>query len=131
MRARSRPEMSSQQWLTWMTRSCEQEGSLVACPDLPAQLLAVRGVVQSVASVPVKSAMSVRRVVKKAAQKATVRPYVAGSGRREPFEDPHLPTFDRFWMIRREDKHLEDIMLRLRHSSIQTTDQVYGHLRRH
>lgn len=29
-----------------------------------------------------------------------------------------------------ENKCLKDVILRLRHSSIQTTDQVYGHLRR-
>ena len=76
---------------------------------------------------------SVRRVVTKAAEAAEVRPRVAGrSGRGEPSDvSPH--TFRHliaFRMIRREDKRLEDVMLRLRHSSIQTTDQIYGHLRR-
>lgn len=78
------------------------------------------------------SKTSIRRMVKKAAIKADVRPYVAGSGRGEPKDvSPH--TFRHsiaFRMIRREDKRLEDVMLRLRHSSIQTTDQIYGHLRR-
>jgi integrase/recombinase XerC len=78
------------------------------------------------------SRTSVRRMVKKAAQIGGVRPYVAGAGRGEPSDvSPH--TFRHsiaFRMIRREDKRLEDVMLRLRHSSIQTTDQVYGHLRR-
>ena len=78
------------------------------------------------------SKTSVRRLVKKAAQKADVRPYVAGEGRDEP-EDVSPHTFRHsiaFRMIRLEDKRLEDVMLRLRHSSIQTTDQIYGHLRR-
>ncbi|WP_336365189.1 tyrosine-type recombinase/integrase [Halalkalicoccus salilacus] len=78
------------------------------------------------------SKTSVRRLVKKAAEVADVRPFVAGAGRGEPSDvSPH--TFRHsiaFRMIRREDKRLEDVMLRLRHSSIQTTDQIYGHLRR-
>ena len=78
------------------------------------------------------SKTSVRRMVKKAAEVAGVRPYVASAGRGDPSEvSPH--TFRHsiaFRMIRREDKRLEDVMLRLRHSSIQTTDQIYGHLRR-
>lgn len=76
------------------------------------------------------SKTSVRRLVKKAAEEAGIRPYVAGSGRGEP-EDVSPHTFRHsiaFRMIRREDKRLEDVMLRLRHSSIQTTDQIYGHL---
>lgn len=71
-------------------------------------------------------------MVKKAAEVADVRPYVAGTGRGDPSDvSPH--TFRNsiaFRMIRREDKRLEDVMLRLRHSSIQTTDQIYGHLQR-
>lgn len=78
------------------------------------------------------SKTAVRRLVKKIAEAADVRPYVAGAGRGDPSNvSPH--TFRHsiaFQMIRREDKRLEDVMLRLRHSSIQTTDQIYGHLRR-
>lgn len=70
--------------------------------------------------------------MKKAAEVAEVRPFVAGAGRGEASHvSPH--TFRHsiaFRMIRREDERLEDVMLRLRHSSIQTTDQIYGHLRR-
>ena len=44
-------------------------------------------------------------------------PYVAGAGRSDPSDvSPH--TFRHsiaFRMIRREDKRLEDVMLRLRH----------------
>jgi integrase/recombinase XerC len=78
------------------------------------------------------STTSVRRMVKKAAEAAAVRPYVAGAGRGDPSDvSPH--TFRHsiaFRLIRRENKRFEDVMLRLRHSSIQTTDQIYGHLRR-
>lgn len=78
------------------------------------------------------SKTSVRRLVKKAAQEADVRPFIAGHRKGDPSEvSPH--TFRHsiaFRMIRRENKRLEDVMLRLRHSSIQTTDQIYGHLRR-
>lgn len=78
------------------------------------------------------SKTSVRRLVKKAAEAAGVRPYVASAGRGDPSDvSPH--TFRHsiaFRMICREDKRLEDVMLRLRHSSLQTTDQIYGHLRR-
>jgi integrase/recombinase XerC len=68
------------------------------------------------------SKTAVRRMVKRAAEAADIRPYVAGAGRGDPTEvSPH--TFRHsiaFRMIRRENKRLEDVMLRLRHSSIQT-----------
>lgn len=68
----------------------------------------------------------------KAAEVAKVRPFVADAGRSDPSEVSPctLRHSIAFRMIRREDKRLEDVMLRLRHSSIQTTDQIYGHLRR-
>lgn len=75
---------------------------------------------------------SVRSAVTRAAVEASVRPYRIEGGRGEPHEvSPH--TFRHsiaFRMIRREDKRLEDVMLRLRHSNLQTTDEVYGHFRR-
>ena len=75
---------------------------------------------------------SVRNVVTRAAAAAGVRPYRIEGGRGEPNEvSPH--TFRHsiaFRLIRREDKRLEDVMLRLRHASLQTTDEVYGHFRR-
>jgi integrase len=75
---------------------------------------------------------SVRNVVTRAAATAGVRPYRIEGGRGEPNEvSPH--TFRHsiaFRLIRREDKRLEDVMLRLRHASLQTTDGVYGHFRR-
>lgn len=78
------------------------------------------------------SKTTVRQLVKKAAEAAGVRPYVAGAGRGDSSDvSPH--TFRHsitFRMIRQEDKRLEDVMLRLRHPSLQTTDQIYGHLRR-
>lgn len=78
------------------------------------------------------SKISVRRLVKKAAEAAGVRPYIASAGRSDP-SDVSLNTFRHsiaFRLIRREDKRLEDVMLRLRHPSLQITDQIYGHLRR-
>jgi len=75
---------------------------------------------------------SVRNVVTKAAKIAEVRPYRIEGGRGDPHEvTPH--TFRHsiaFRMIRRENKRLEDVMLRLRHARLQTTDTVYGHFRR-
>lgn len=75
---------------------------------------------------------SVRNVVTQAAEEANVRPYRIEGGRGEPREvSPH--TFRHsiaFRMIRRENKRLEDVMLRLRHASLQTIDDVYGHFRR-
>lgn len=78
------------------------------------------------------SKISVQRLVKKTAEAAGVRPYVVGAGRGDPNDvSPHAFRHSIvFRMIRREDKRLEDVMLRLRYSSIQTTDQLYGHLRR-
>jgi integrase len=75
---------------------------------------------------------SVRNAVTKAADLANVRPYRIEGGCGEPGEvSPH--TFRHsiaFRMIRRENKRLEDVMLRLRHARLQTTDEVYGHFRR-
>lgn len=75
---------------------------------------------------------SVRNVVKNAAAAAEVRPHLISGGRGEPADvSPH--TFRHsiaFRMVRREGKRLEDVMLRLRHANLKTTDQVYGHLRR-
>lgn len=75
---------------------------------------------------------SVRNVVTKAAELANVRLYRIDGGRGDSSEvSPH--TFRHsiaFRMIRREDKRLEDVRLRLRHANLQTTDEVYGHFRR-
>jgi integrase len=75
---------------------------------------------------------SVRNVVTRVAEEAGVRPYRIEGGRGDFHEvSPH--TFRHsiaFRMIRRENKRLEDVMLRLRHANLQTTDEVYGHFRR-
>jgi integrase/recombinase XerC len=75
---------------------------------------------------------SVRNVVTRVAEEAGVRPYRIEGGRGKSHEvSPH--TFRHsiaFRMIRRENKRLEDVMLRLRHANLQTTDEVYGHFRR-
>ncbi|WP_409025372.1 tyrosine-type recombinase/integrase [Halalkalicoccus salilacus] len=75
---------------------------------------------------------SVRNTVTRVAEEAGVRPYRIEGGRGKSHEvSPH--TFRHsiaFRMIRRENKRLEDVMLRLRHANLQTTDDVYGHFRR-
>lgn len=75
---------------------------------------------------------SVRNVITRVAEEAGICPHRIEGGRGEPSEiSPH--TFRHsiaFRMIRREDKRLEDVMLRLRHANLQTTDEVYGHFRR-
>lgn len=75
---------------------------------------------------------SVRNVVTKAAELANVRLYRIEGGRREPSEvSPHMfRQSTAFRMIRRENKRLKDVMLRLRHARLQTTDEVYAHFRR-
>ncbi|WP_336362033.1 hypothetical protein [Halalkalicoccus salilacus] len=67
------------------------------------------------------SKTSVRRLVKQAAEVANVCPYVAGAGRGEPSEvSPHPFRYSiAFWMIRQEDKRLEDVLRRLRHSQFK------------
>lgn len=70
--------------------------------------------------------------MKTTAEVEDVRSSVAGAGRGDP-SDVTLHTFRHsiaFRLIRREDKRLKDVMLWLRHFSLQTTDQIYGRLRR-
>ena len=78
------------------------------------------------------SPRSVRNVVTKVAVEAGVRPQLREGGQGEP-EEVHPHTFRHsiaYRLIRREGKRLEDVQLRLRHSKLQTTDEIYGHLRR-
>lgn len=71
---------------------------------------------------------SVRNVVNKAAKAAGVRPYEQ-EGRGEPSDiTPHTLRHSVAWrMIRREDKTIYDVKLRLRHASVTTTESVYSH----
>lgn len=75
---------------------------------------------------------TIRNVVTDVAVNAEVQPHVVGGGQGEPKEvSPH--TFRHsiaYRMIRVEEKRLEDVQLRLRHATRQTTENVYGHIRR-
>lgn len=73
---------------------------------------------------------SVRRLVKKLAVAADVRPQVAGGGIGEPGEvSPHtLRHSVAYRIVQVDGGRLEDVQLRLRHSNRQTTDQIYSHL---
>jgi integrase/recombinase XerD len=70
--------------------------------------------------------------VARAAEEVGVHPYRIEGGRGDAHEiSPHAFRHSiAFRMIRRENKRLEDVVLRLRHANLQTTDEVYGHFRR-
>jgi len=73
---------------------------------------------------------SLRRLVEKLAVAADVRPQVAGGGVGEP-EDvtPHtLRHSVAYRIIQADGGRLEDVQLRLRHATRQTTDRIYSHL---
>lgn len=74
---------------------------------------------------------SIARAVRRAAELAGVEPQVVGGGTGEPSDvTPHtLRHSVAYRIIRREGGRLEDVQLRLRHASLQTTDRVYSHLR--
>lgn len=75
---------------------------------------------------------SVRNVVENAAKAAGVEPHLISGEKGSPEQvSPH--TFRHgiaYRMVRKEGKRLEDVQMRLRHSNLSTTDEVYGHLRR-
>lgn len=72
---------------------------------------------------------SVRNVVGRIAREADVRPYQESGGRGEPDAvTPHtLRHSVAYRMLRVEDARMVDVRDRLRHSSIQTTEQIYEH----
>jgi integrase/recombinase XerC len=74
---------------------------------------------------------SVARVVTRMAELADVRPQVVGGGTGAPSQvTPHtLRHSVAYRIIREEGGRLEDVQLRLRHATLQTTDRVYSHLR--
>lgn len=74
---------------------------------------------------------SIARMVEKAAQHADVEPHVVGGGHGDPADvNPHtLRHSVAYRIIQTEGGQLEDVQLRLRHSSRETTDRIYSHLR--
>lgn len=73
---------------------------------------------------------ALRNMVEAVAVEAEVKPYLAEGGRGVPEDvSPHTMRHSlAYRMIQVEGKRMEDVMLRLRHSSILTTDQIYSHL---
>jgi len=74
---------------------------------------------------------SIARAVRRAAELADIEPQVVGGGTGTPSDvSPHtLRHSVAYRIIRREGGRLEDVQLRLRHASLQTTGRVYSHLR--
>jgi len=75
------------------------------------------------------STESVRNVISRLARDADVRPFLEEGGQGTPSEvSPHtLRHSVAYRMLRQEDARLVDVRDRLRHSSIQTTEQIYEH----
>lgn len=72
---------------------------------------------------------SVRNVVRRLAREAAIEPYLERGGRGDP-DDVHPHTLRHsvaYRMLRVEDARMVDVRDRLRHSSIQTTEQIYEH----
>lgn len=73
---------------------------------------------------------SLQRLVKEIAVEADVEPQLAAGGTGGP-EDvtPHtLRHSVAYRIVQVEGGRLEDVQLRLRHATLQTTDEVYSHL---
>ena len=72
---------------------------------------------------------SVRNMVRRLSETAGIEPFLESGGRGEPGEvTPHtLRHSVAYRMLRVEGKRLVDVRDRLRHSSIQTTEQIYEH----
>jgi integrase/recombinase XerC/integrase/recombinase XerD len=75
------------------------------------------------------STESVRNVITRLAHEADVRPFLEEGGQGNPEEiSPHtLRHSVAYRMLRRDDARLVDVRDRLRHSSVQTTEQIYEH----
>lgn len=73
----------------------------------------------------------VRQMLKRVAREAGVRPYLVDGGRGDPDDvTPHALRHSVAWrMMNAEEGHtMYDVRNRLRHRSIQTTEQVYDHI---
>jgi integrase/recombinase XerC/integrase/recombinase XerD len=76
---------------------------------------------------------AVRNVIRTAAEDAGVMPYIGHAGRGDPCDvTPHTLRHSlAYRMLEREDGNtLYAVSRRLRHSSIQTTEQIYSHFDR-
>ena len=78
---------------------------------------------------------SLERLVKAVAVEADVEPQLAEGGPGDPEEvTPHTLRHSVAYRIvqgedeRFPDGRLEDVQLRLRHATLQTTDEIYSHL---
>lgn len=72
---------------------------------------------------------SVRNVIRTLAREADVRPYLEGGGQGSPDQiTPHtLRHSVAYRMLRQEDARLIDVRDRLRHTSTETTEEIYEH----
>ncbi|MFB6068621.1 MAG: tyrosine-type recombinase/integrase [Halobacterium sp.] len=76
---------------------------------------------------------AVRDMLRKIAEAADVEPYQVDGSRGDPSDvTPHALRHSVAWrmMNAEEDNTLYDVRNRLRHRSIQTTEQIYDHLNR-
>ena len=76
---------------------------------------------------------AVRNVIQTAAEDADVKPYIGHAGRGDPSDvTPHTLRHSlAYRMLEREEGNtLYAVSRRLRHSSIQTTEQIYSHFDR-
>lgn len=73
----------------------------------------------------------VRQMLKRVAREADVRPFLVDGGRGDPGDvTPHALRHSVAWrmMNAEEGNTMYDVRNRLRHRSIQTTEQVYDHI---
>jgi integrase/recombinase XerC/integrase/recombinase XerD len=75
------------------------------------------------------STKQVRNVVKNLSQEAGIEPYRVDGARGDPSDvTPHsLRHSVAYRMLHNEDARMYDVRNRLRHTSIQTTEQIYEH----
>ena len=82
---------------------------------------------------PKMTEQAVRNVIQNAAEDADVKPYIGHAGRGSPSDvTPHTLRHSlAYRMLERDDGNtLYAVSRRLRHSSIQTTEQIYSHFDR-
>jgi len=82
---------------------------------------------------PGMTKQAVRNVIRKAAEAADISPYIGHAGRGSPSDvTPHTLRHSlAYRMLEREEGNtLYAVSRRLRHSSIQTTEQIYSHFDR-